>query len=226
MAPSYEIHPAGDEWGQQVRGHYNDYRKVVKPRNACVTFLVFSGILHPSSYRRADGLVFGEWSFFSKTYSASYAAAFQAHQRPYRTMKLHLHYIERLPYIIYLVGIAAPVDIYVHTCQFFWGEKGAFLEGGAFFIPYLLMHWYLLLVAMASPLVYWCMPKVTWPLYFSYLRVTLWANDFAYRMCVRKMTLARRLFEFGGFVLAMAGIGYAATLLVPMVLAAAGIEEY
>eukprot|EP00122_Pirum_gemmata_P000109 Pgem_evm1s90 len=61
---------------------------------------------------------------------SSYALAFQVHQRPFKTKPMHLLFMKNLPYLIYLPVIAMPVDIIVHTLQFFVGENKFFFEGG------------------------------------------------------------------------------------------------
>lgn len=49
--------------------------------------------------------------------TASYAYAFDVHQRPIKTRHVHKFFMERLPYFWYLPLVAFPVDIVVHTLQ-------------------------------------------------------------------------------------------------------------
>ena len=128
----------GNLWQDKILTNYHLYYTQIKPRNECVTFLVFSGISHLGT----------KSIYFSKEMCSAYAEAFQVHQRPYKTKEIHKYWINSLPYFWYLWLIAVPIDVFVHISQFFVGETGAFLEGGAFFIPYMILHWFLLLITL------------------------------------------------------------------------------
>ena len=133
----------------------------------------------------------------------SYANAFQVHQKPLRTSSIHKTWMRKLPYFWYLVFVATPVDIYAHTYQFVFGEREAFLEGGAFFIPYQLSHWTLLSVALMAQFFHGYFPQRLWPVYFAWLKFNLVIHEYIYRLTLRKMTIGYRLFEFGLFLGAM-----------------------
>lgn len=178
----------GDSWHEAIEVNYELFRTRVRPRCACVPFLVFSGITYPST----------KSYYFSPMMAKSYAHAFQVHQRPYRTAALHRKWIKALPYIAYLYLVATPVDIFAHSAQFITGEGGAFLEGGAFFIPYMVIHWSVLGVALMSPLVYQ-LPMI-WTGYFAFLRWMLTLHEFVYCKSVRRMSFLYRVGEFLGSV--------------------------
>ena len=182
----------GNKWHKMVETEYNDYNKLIVPRAASVTYLVYSGI----SYAGTESL------YYKESMCDSYANAFQVHQRPYKTGDIHKKWIRKLPYFWYLWLVALPVDIYVHTAQFFLGERGEyFLEGGGFFIPYMCSHLTLLSVSLVAPCVCHRLPEYTWNPYFRVLRYYLIIHEYIYRMTLRKMSLSYRLFEFGLFVL-------------------------
>ena len=182
----------GNKWHKMVETEYNDYNKLIIPRAAAVTYLIYSGV----SYNGTDDL------YYKESMCDSYANAFQVHQRPYKTGDIHKKWIRKLPYFWYLWLVALPVDIYVHTAQFFLGECGEdLIEGGGFFIPYMCSHWTLLSVSLVAPYVCNQLPEYTWNPYFRLLRYNLIVHEYMYRMTLRKMSLSYRLYEFGLFVL-------------------------
>lgn len=203
MEVSYKLATVpGDPWHAIIEENYELFRTRQKPRNACVAFLVFSGITHPST----------KSLYFSKAMANSYAHAFQVHQRPYKTAAIHRKYIKTLYYSTYLVLVATPVDIFAHSAQFVMGEENAFLEGGAFFFPYMILHWSLLFIALLAPVVYRL--QFIWPLYFTCLRGMLTLNELVYIMSVRKMTFGYRVCEFLVSVVVLALAAYLVHMLV------------
>ena len=110
----------------------NYYLNVIydKPRNRCVTFLVFAGISYNGNNSR----------YFTENMRMQYAQSFNIHQRPFKTKNIHYYFINKLPYFYYLWFVAAPIDLFIHTSQIFIGENGYFFENGMFFIPYLFLH--------------------------------------------------------------------------------------
>jgi hypothetical protein len=190
----YKLHVLpNNEWLSTIDREYTAYKASIKPRAAAVTFLVYSGI----SYAGGDS------KYFPEQMADSYANAFQIHQKPIQTAVIHKKYIRQLPYLWYLLLVAMPVDIYAHIYQFIFGERDAFLEGGAFFIPYMCSHWTLLSVAMVSSLVHDFIPPDYWFLYFYLLRMNLVIHEHVYRFTLRKMSICYRLFEFGLFMCAV-----------------------
>ena len=148
-----------------------------------MTYLVYSGI----SFSGHDQ------EYFPEQMADSYANAFQIHQRPLRTAAIHKKWIRELHYFWYLLLVALPVDIYAHTYQFFLGEQDAILEGGAFFIPYMCIHWSLLSVALIAPRIYHWFPSSYWFLYFKFVRTNLVIHEYIYRLTLRKLTLWYRV---------------------------------
>lgn len=172
-----------------IAEYYENFMKTYKPLNLSVTYLVWSGVSFPAfdTYK------------FPEDMAHSYALAFNTHQRPHKTYSTHVKYIKEYNYGYYLWLVAFPVDVYAHTMQFFWGERDEFLEGGAFFIPYMTSHWFLLTLTLFTPFVYAFFPKITWAPYFSSIYYTLAVHDYCYRMAVRNISLNQRLIEFIGF---------------------------
>jgi len=187
--PKYELSLMKDNaWHQKILSNYKLYYKQITPRNECVAFLVFSGISHLGT---------DSW-YFSKEMRPLYAHAFHVHQRPYKTIEIHTYWIKNLYYFWYLWVIALPVDIFVHTAQFLTGETYTFLEGGAFFIPYITLHWILLFVSLLAQGVYY-FPSL-WDSYLYLLRITLIINEKGYILATRRLSLQRRIIEFIGFL--------------------------
>lgn len=122
----YQYDPGTTPWTLTCASHYNAFLSAHRPALRCVTFLVFSGI------RDAGYTAFAYYS--APSMIGPYAYAFQVHQKPIRTKALHVFFMTNLPYLIYLPLIAAPVDVVVHTLQFFWGENMFFFEGGLLFV--------------------------------------------------------------------------------------------
>ena len=196
---AYKLHTLpGNDWLVMIKSEYDAFKKDCKPRATCVTFLIFSGISYPAFTSLS--------SYFPEEMANSYANAFQVHQRPVKTAEIHKKWIRKLPYIWYLVLVAVPVDVYAHVYQFVFGQSDAFLEGGAFFIPYQVAHWTLLLVAFFAKPVHDFVPKKYWPLYFKVLRFGFVAHEHVYGYTLRKLSLRYRLIEFTLFVLAMVAI--------------------
>jgi hypothetical protein len=92
--------------------------------------------------------------------------------------------------------VAMPVDIVVHALQFVVGENKFFFEGGVMFIPYMALHWSLLVYAYLSVFVRF-FPSA-WNQYFRILRLALLVNDSVYRRTLRvKRTFMNRFVHFG-----------------------------
>lgn len=172
-----------------IAEYYEKFMKTYKPLNLSVTYLVWSGVSFPA---------FDNYKF-PEDMASSYALAFNTHQRPYKTYDIHNTYIRKYIYRHYLWLVAFPVDIYAHTLQFFFGERDEFLEGGAFFIPYMVCHWTLLALTLITNYVYVYSPKSLWKLYFSLIYYMLVIHDYCYQMSVRKLSLNMRLIEFISF---------------------------
>uniref|UniRef100_A0A6C0BTL1 Uncharacterized protein n=1 Tax=viral metagenome TaxID=1070528 RepID=A0A6C0BTL1_9ZZZZ len=176
-----------DEYYHQlIAEYYCLFLKIYKPINRSVTYLVWSGISYPA---------FNTY-YFPTTMTKSYSRAFNVHQKPHNTYSIHIKYIEKYPYFYYLSLIAFPVDVYSHSLQFLFGETGEFLEGGAFFIPYQIIHWVLLVITLMSPHVYKYFPEFTWKYYFSLIYYTLALHDKIYKLSIRRLTMYRRISEF------------------------------
>jgi hypothetical protein len=187
----YKIHLLDDNnWHNIIREEYYAYKNEYKPNSAAVTYLMYSGISHAS----------GESNYFTEEMADSYANAFQVHQKPCRTAYLHKYWIRKLPYIWYLVLIAAPVDIYAHTYQLIFGEHDVFLEGGAFFIPYQVSHWTMLSIALFAHYVYNYIPSNYWKYYFKFIKMNLILHEYIYRFTIRKLSLTYRVMEFLLFI--------------------------
>ena len=180
----------GNSWHDLILEEYSSYKKEHKPVAAAVTYLVFSGMSHPGF----------RWNYFSRNMANSYANAFQIHQKPCITAPIHKYWIHKLPYMYYLILIAAPVDVYVHIYQFFYGEHNTFLEGGAFFIPYQISHWSMLGFTLFSPIVCWYLPQATWYYYIKFIRFNLIFHEYIYKKTIRKLSLLNRLLEFSLFI--------------------------
>jgi len=181
-------------WHQLIAQYYQDYKTIYRPINSSVTYLVFSGISFPAF----------EQLRFPLDMCDSYSYAFQVHQKPYKTSSIHKYFIKDFTYFWYLGLIALPVDIYAHTMQFLFGERNEFLEGGAFFIPYMVLHWTLLLFTLFSPYVYKYLPEFIWKYYFALIYYSLAINEHCYKMCIRRLSLLSRIAEFSLFC----GISY------------------
>lgn len=181
----------GNRWVNHVEKEYIDYKKEYKPLAAAVTYLVYSGV----SFAGHEG------KYFPESMANSYSNAFQIHQKPIRTCEIHKKYIRKFTYFWYLLLVALPVDIYAHTYQFILGERGEFLEGGAFFIPYMCSHWTLLGVALLAPTVHDNMSLSMHDMYFKLLRMNLIIHEKVYRCTLRRLTLTERILEFTLFVL-------------------------
>ena len=121
-------------WQARCAAEYESYCSEVKPLLRSVTYLVFSGIFIATNDRFAR---------YNEEMLVSYAKAFQVHQRPVKTARLHEWFMRRMPYLVYLPVVAAPVDAVVHTAQVFMGEGCHFFEGGLLFPAYLALHWFL-----------------------------------------------------------------------------------
>merc|ERR1711879_494145 len=174
-------------WSKLVKSKYTEYSKNYSPKNKCVTFLVYAGINQAGHFE--DPYT----NRFAKNMQASYANAFQIHQRPFRTSNIHKYFIARLPYVLYLFLIATPIDIVVHTSQFFIGENWTLFEGGFFYIPYQMMHFNLTIVSLlAKVLVNF---NSTWESYFNVVKSLLLINEWFYKMSTRKMGILQRLTE-------------------------------
>lgn len=169
-----------------IAEYYETFIKTHKPINLSVTYLVWSGISFPAFNSKK----------FPENMTQSYALAFNTHQRPHNTYPTHMSYIKKYTYFDYLLFVAFPVDVYVHTLQFVWGERGELLEGGAFFIPYMTSHWLLLALTLLSSYVYRYSPKIALKPYLSSIYYTLLIHDYCYRMSIRRLTLRYRLLEF------------------------------
>ena len=180
-------------WHNMILSEYTKYKEDFKPKAAAVTYLIYSGISHPAF----------DHEYFTEDMADSYANAFQVHQKPCKTASIHKYWIRKLPYIQYLILVAAPVDIYAHTYQMILGEHDAFLEGGAFFIPYMVSHWTMLSYALFASYVYKYVPIEYWTWYFQVFRLNLIIHEYIYRLTLRKLTLVYRIFEFSLFVAAM-----------------------
>lgn len=190
MAIQLHVIP-GDPWTAAIEEQYTHFKQEYKPRNASVPYLVFSGITF-SSYKRMS-------PYFPEKMADSYANAFQVHQKPLKTAVIHKKWIRKLPYFWYLILVATPVDVFAHTYQFIFGEHEAFLEGGAFFIPYQLSHWTLLSVALMAQFFHAYCPQDLWFVYFRWLKLNLVIHELLYRLTLRKMTIGYRILEFGLF---------------------------
>jgi hypothetical protein len=187
MTAFYELKLLPDcQWHQCIESEYDSYKKEYKPRASAVTYLIYSGASHAGFER----------DYFNESMADSYATAFHIHQRPLRTADIHKYFIKKLPYFWYLLLVALPVDIVAHTVQFFIGETGNFLEGGAFFIPYMISHWTLLIVAVFARAVYKYVSPTYWPLYFYLLKLNLIIHERVYGLTLRKLSLKRRIAEF------------------------------
>jgi hypothetical protein len=182
-----------DPWTASIDREYTKFKTEYRPRNAAVPYLVFSGITF-SAYKKQS-------LYFPEKMADSYAIAFQIHQKPLKTAEIHKKWIRKLQYFWYLILVATPVDIYAHTYQLIFGERGAFLEGGAFFIPYQLSHWTLLSVALMAQFFHAYCPQSLWFLYFKFLRFNLIVHEMVYRLTLRKLTLFYRILEFSAFLL-------------------------
>lgn len=180
-------------WHDLVSEYYQHYKSNFKPINLSVTYLVFSGVSFTAFNQ----------SHFPIDMCDSYANAFQVHQKPYKTAAIHKKYIKEFTYFWYLGLIAYPVDVYAHTMQFLFGERNEFLEGGAFFLPYMVLHWTLLLFTLIAPYIYKYFPEYTWRLYFSLIYHTLAINEYCYKLCIRKLSLSTRILEFTLFCCAL-----------------------
>ena len=185
----YKLLLLDDYYHNLIAEYYETFMKTYKPLNLSVTYLVWSGVSFPAFNIKK----------FPEDMTHSYALAFNTHQRPYKTYETHIKAIKYYTYYEYLWIVAFPVDVYAHTMQFFWGERDEFLEGGAFFIPYMTSHWILLSLTLLSPYVYSYFPEYTWIPYFSSIYYTLALHDYCYRMAVRNISLNQRLLEFIGF---------------------------
>jgi|TARA_Y100000389_G_C17258864_1_gene411946 hypothetical protein len=175
-----------------IAEYYETLEKYHKPINRSVTYLVWSGISFPA-FKQTK---------FPTIMTSSYSMAFNVHQKPHSTFSIHKKYIEEYSYFNYLIFIAFPVDVYAHIMQFVWGEQNDFLlEGGAFFIPYQISHWILLVATVMSPYVYRYSPQITWKIYFSTIYYMLVVHDNIYRLTLRRLSLTRRISEFVLFCL-------------------------
>jgi len=181
----------GNDWLETIDREYKVYKKECRPLATCVTYLVFSGISYPAFQSKS-------W-YFPEEMADGYSYAFQVHQKPLKTAVIHKKWIRKLPYFWYLLLVAVPVDIYAHIYQFILGYSNAFLEGGAFFIPYQVAHWSLLSVALLSGGVHDFLPKQYWYLYFKLLRLSFNIHEFVYGFTLRKLSLLHRLLEFAVF---------------------------
>lgn len=173
-------------WHQLTAEYYQSYKTIYKPINLSVTYLVFSGI----SFKAFNQI------YFPLDMCDSYSYAFQVHQKPYKTSHIHKKYIKYFSYFYYLFLVALPVDIYVHTMQFLFGERNEFLEGGGFFIPYMVLHWTLLLFTLFASTVYTYLPEYIWKYYFALIYYSLAINEYCYKMCIRRLSLTSRIVEF------------------------------
>jgi len=173
-------------WHQLTAEYYQSYKTIYKPINLSVTYLVFSGI----SFKAFNQI------YFPLDMCDSYSYAFQVHQKPYKTSPIHKKYIKYFSYFYYLFLVALPVDIYAHTMQFLFGERNEFLEGGAFFIPYMVLHWTLLIFTLFASTIYTYFPKYTWKYYFGLIYYSLAINEYCYKMCIRRLSLTYRIVEF------------------------------
>lgn len=184
----YNLSLLKDEYYHNIIAEYYElFEKYHKPINRSVTYLVWSGVSFPAFKQKK----------FPTTMTTSYAMAFNVHQKPHKTFSTHKKYIEEYIYFDYLLLIAFPVDVHAHTMQFLWGEHSdSFLEGGAFFIPYQIAHWILLVTTLMTKPVYNYSPQITWRLYFSTIYYLLVIHDYSYRLTLRRLTLSRRIFEF------------------------------
>jgi hypothetical protein len=180
-------------WHKMILSEYAKYKEDYKPRAAAVTYLMYSGISHTAYH----------YNYFTEDMVDSYANAFQVHQKPCKTAYIHKYWLRKLPYFYYLALIAAPVDIYAHTYQMVFGEHDAFLEGGAFFIPYMVSHWTMLSYALLAPYVYQYAAIDYWTWYFQCIRLNLIMHEYVYRLTLRKLSLGYRIFEFSLFVATM-----------------------
>jgi hypothetical protein len=192
--PYYKLHTQpGNEWLDLIAKEYERYKKEVKPRAQCVTFLVFSGISYAGFKSKS--------CYFPEEMCDAYSNAFQIHQRPVKTAVTHKKWIRKLPYVWYLFLVAAPVDVYAHTYQFICGETDVFLEGGGYFIPYQVAHWTLLSVAFFAGPVHDFVPQQYWYLYFKLLRFQFCIHEYVYCLTLRKLTLFARVMEFSTFLM-------------------------
>lgn len=198
-------------WEARCAAEYTSFCKEVKPLLQSVTFLVFSGIFIATGDR---------FQYYNEEMLPSYALAFQVHQRPVKTAKLHAWCMRRIPYLVYLPLVAAPVDAVVHTYQVFVGEGLHFFEGGLLFPVYLALHWFLLFWAYLAT--FTSKYEASWDVYFRTLRWVLKVNNDGYvRTICHRRSLADRVFQFalasaavlGGAAYAVGAFDGAATLL-------------
>jgi len=183
-------------WHKMILDEYSNYKKIYKPKAAAVTYLMYSGMSHAGTQQYDDN----SYTYFSEEMTDSYANAFQIHQKPCKTAYIHKYWIRKLPYFWYLALVAAPVDIYAHTYQLIYGEHNVFLEGGAFFIPYMISHWTMLVFALFAPLIYKYIPTDYWSWYFNSIRINLVIHEYIYLFTLRKLSLFDRILEFSLFM--------------------------
>jgi hypothetical protein len=183
-------------WHNMILDEYSNYKKIYKPKAAAVTYLMYSGM----SFAGNKPYDNNSYAYFTEEMADSYANAFQVHQKPCKTAYIHKYWIRKLPYIWYLFLVAAPVDIYAHTYQLIYGEHNVFLEGGAFFIPYMVSHWTMLSIALAAPYIQRYFPIVYWSWYFNIIRMNLVIHEYIYLFTLRKLSFFYRLLEFSLFM--------------------------
>jgi len=186
-------------WHDMIITEYTNFKEDYKPRSAAVTYLMYSGMSHPGFQDYNDN----GYAYFTEEMADSYANAFQVHQKPCKTAYIHKYWIRKLPYLWYLFLVAGPVDIYAHTYQFIFGERETFLEGGAFFIPYMASHFIMLSFSLLAPYVYKYIPLAYWSWYFKIIRINLIIHERVYRLTLRKLSLGYRILEFSLFVAAI-----------------------
>jgi len=184
----YTLSLLKDEYYHNIIAEYYEIlEKYHKPVNRSVTYLVWSGVSFTAFNQKK----------FPTTMTTSYSMAFNVHQKPHNTFYTHKKYIEEYTYFNYLLIVAFPMDVHAHTMQFLWGESNDhFLEGGAFFIPYQMIHWILLTTTLMSPYVYNYSPQITWTLYLSTIYYMLVLHDNIYKLTLRRLSLTSRIYEF------------------------------
>jgi hypothetical protein len=183
-------------WHNMILSEYTQYKKDYKPRAAAVTYLMYSGMSYPGNQDYDDH----SYAYFPEEMADSYANAFQVHQKPCKTAYIHKYWIRKLPYFWYLFLVAGPVDIYAHTYQMIFGEHETFLEGGAFFIPYMASHLIMLIFSLLAPYIYKYIPISYWSWYFKIIRINLIIHEHIYRLTLRKLSFGYRILEFSIFV--------------------------
>ena len=188
-----------NEWHNMIMSEYTKYKDDYKPRATAVTYLMYSGMSHAAFQDYNDY----RYTYFTEEMADSYANAFQVHQKPCKTAYIHKYWLRKLPYFWYLFLVAGPVDIYAHTYQLIFGEHEALLEGGAFFIPYMVSHFIILVFSLLAPYIYKYIPIAYWSWYFKTIRVNLIIHEHIYRLTLRKLSLSYRIFEFSLFITTM-----------------------